>query len=80
MNADYRRGDSNMDALIQRVRAEFIEMPGLRLTLAEATRLWGLEPDACGRIIDALIDCEFLRWTSAGTVARADDHVRTNEV
>ena len=80
MGADDRKGDECMENLIQRVRAEFLEMPGLRLTLAQATRLWGLEPAACGRVIDALIGCEFLRWTSAGTIAQAEGHVRTSEV
>jgi hypothetical protein len=31
-------------SLVERVRAEFIEMPGLHLTLPQAARLWGLEP------------------------------------
>jgi hypothetical protein len=57
---------------LRRVRAEFFEMPGLRLTPAQATRLWGLEKDACQKVINALIDSEFLRWTPAGAVTRAD--------
>lgn len=60
-------------ALVGRVRSEFIEMPGLRLTLAQATRLWGLEAAACQDVINALVGSAFLRWTSAGTVVRADE-------
>jgi hypothetical protein len=59
-------------ALVDRVRSEFIEMPGLRLTLAQATRLWGLDTEACQDVINALVGSAFLRWTSAGTVVRAD--------
>ena len=33
-----------MEALVQRVRGEFREMPGLRLTFAQACRLWQLDP------------------------------------
>jgi hypothetical protein len=66
------QADPNDDALVSRVRAEFLEMPGLQLTPAQATRLWGLEPAACERVIDALVECDFLRWTSAGTIARAE--------
>ncbi len=62
----------DLEAVIRRVRAEFVEMPGLRLTPAQATRLWGLERDACHAVIAALIDSEFLRWTPAGAVTRAE--------
>jgi hypothetical protein len=61
-----------LDVVLRRVRAEFAEMPGLRLTLAQASRLLGVERDACQVVIEALIASSFLRWTTAGTVARAD--------
>jgi hypothetical protein len=57
--------------LVERVRSEFIEMPGLQLTVAQASRLWGLEATACKSVIDQLVTSEFLRWTSKGTIARA---------
>ena len=60
------------EAVLRRVRSEFVEMPGLRLTPAQATILWGLERDACRKVIDALIDSAFLRWTPSGAVTRAD--------
>ena len=62
----------DFEAVLRRVRSEFFEMPGLRLTPAQATRLWGLERDACQQVINALIDSAFLRWTRAGAVTRAD--------
>ena len=62
----------DLEALLRRVRAEFVEMPGLRLTPAQATRLWGLERDACHTVIAALIDSSFLRWTPGGKLARAE--------
>jgi hypothetical protein len=60
------------DVLVHRIRAEFMEMPGLRLTLAQATRLWRLEPAICQEIIDTLVDSRFLRRTEGGMVMRAD--------
>lgn len=60
------------EAVVRRIRAEFLEMPGLHLTLAQATRLWGLDPALCRRVVDALVGARFLRWTSAGAIARAD--------
>jgi hypothetical protein len=62
----------DFEAVVCRVRAEFVEMPGLRLTPAQATRLWGLDWEACHAVINALIDSSFLRWTAAGAVTRAD--------
>ena len=58
------------EAVLYRIRSEFMEMPGLRLTPAQATRLWGLEREACHAVINALIDASFLRWTDAGAVTR----------
>jgi len=58
--------------LVHRVRNEFIEMPGLQLTLPQAARLWGLDHDASRRVIDALVEGSFLRWTTRGTVVRVD--------
>jgi hypothetical protein len=42
-------------ALLVRVRGEFHEMPGLSLTLAQATRLLGLSPEACTRVLNVLV-------------------------
>jgi len=61
-----------LEDVVQRIRAEFREMPGLRLTPDEATKLWGLEHNTCRAVIDALVATAFLRWTSAGSVTRAD--------
>jgi len=58
--------------LLQRVRAEFDEMPGLRLTPAQAARLLGLDHRSCERIINALVGSAFLRWTPDGSVVRAE--------
>lgn len=59
-------------ALVERARGEFLEMPGLRLTIPQAARLWGLDADSCSRIIDALVGSSFLRWSADGTVALVD--------
>ena len=58
--------------LVNRVRAEFLEMPGLRLTVAQATRMWGLDSASCHKVIDLLVKASFLRWTPAGTVVRVE--------
>ena len=61
-----------LDPIVRRVRHEFIEMPGLQLTPAQAMRLWGLEDETCRAVIEALVRAAFLRWTAGGAVQRAD--------
>jgi hypothetical protein len=58
--------------LVDRARSEFNEMPGLRLTVPQAMRLWGLEATTCREVIDALVGAAFLRWGSGGTIMRCD--------
>lgn len=41
--------------LCVRVQAEFREMPGLRLTLPQAARLFSIEPSRCARVLEALV-------------------------
>jgi hypothetical protein len=62
-----------LESVLRRIREEFREMPGLRLTPAQATRLWGLEHEACRDIIDRLVASAFLRWTRGGAIARAEE-------
>jgi len=57
-------------AVVDRVRAEFVEMPGLELTLAQAVRLWTLGVDDCRHVIDSLVDVGFLKWTPRRTIVR----------
>jgi hypothetical protein len=57
-------------AVVDRVRGEFVEMPGLELTLAQAVRLWTLGADDCRYVIDALVDAGFLKWTPRRTIVR----------
>lgn len=57
-------------AVVDRVRGEFVEMPGLELTLPQAVRLWTLGTDDCRYVIDALVDAGFLKWTPRRTIIR----------
>jgi hypothetical protein len=58
---------------VDRVRAEFTEMPGLRLTVPQAARLMGLDQETCEFVIKALEQGQFLRRTPTGLVARVED-------
>jgi hypothetical protein len=45
---------------LRRIYNEFIEMPGLRLTLPQAQRLWGLDEETCASSLSFLVDAKFL--------------------
>jgi hypothetical protein len=61
---------ASKDELIQRVRSEYLEMPGLQLSVPQACRLWGLDADTCGTVMDQLVQSKFLYRTRAGGFAR----------
>lgn len=53
-------------SLLARIRGEFREMPGLRLTVSQACRLWQLEAHVCEQAIAELVQEGFLHRTSDG--------------
>jgi hypothetical protein len=55
------------DSLLSRIRGEYLEMPGLRLTFAQACRLWHLEAAACTAVLEELVAERFLRRTKDDT-------------
>ena len=61
-----------LDDVLRRVQGEYIEMPGLRLTPAQAQRLWGLDRTACDTLLGALVDAKFLLRTRDGAFVRFD--------
>ena len=68
---DVRGGTEREDDVQARIRSEYREMPGLRLTVGQAARLFGVEPASCERMLNALVGDgelstngrEFLRLT-----------------
>jgi hypothetical protein len=47
-------------ALSNRIRAEYEEMPCLRLTLAQAARFWNVDREMCLAALDRLVAAGFL--------------------
>ena len=62
----------NTEEVLRRVKGEFLEMPGLRLTEAQARRLWGLDRDSCAPLLGALIETNFLFRTRDGAFMRVE--------
>ena len=69
--------DQPLDVL-GRVKGEYLEMPGLRLTIAQAQRLWGLDRSVCDALLGALVDTKFLFRTRDGAFVRSDHAVGTS--
>lgn len=62
-----------MQRTLQRLRGEFLEMPGLRLTVPQAERLCGVDPAVCKAILDALVEAKFLSVKQDGSYGRVTD-------
>lgn len=60
------------DDVMRRVQGEFLEMPGLRLTEAQARRLWNLDAASCDALLGALVDAKFLFRTRDGAFMRVE--------
>src|SRR5262245_19429370 len=58
--------------LMARVRNEYLEMPGLSLTLRQAERMWNARPNECQHVLDELVGLGFLARTRLGAFVRAD--------
>lgn len=56
--------------LTQRVHAEYLEMPGLRLTSEQIQRLCGIEPTTCELVLQKLVKTKFLCVKPDGQYAR----------
>lgn len=56
--------------LLSRARGEYLEMPGLSLTVRQAQRLWGLDSSACSQVLQGLIEAGFLKRRPDGTYVR----------
>ena len=58
------------NTLVERIRAEYIEQPGLRLTEAQASRLWRLDEPTTRHALRELTGDAFLQRSEDGRYAR----------
>jgi hypothetical protein len=56
--------------ILQRIRAEYLEMPGLTLRAEQVQRLCGVERAVCDAALDALVASGFLSMRSDGAYGR----------
>ena len=54
------RPEVSTSADLMRIRGEYLEMPGLALTLPQAARLWGVSTRRATGLLTVLVDVGFL--------------------
>jgi hypothetical protein len=59
------------EAAVRRARADYLEMPGMQLTAAQAARLWHLDLTSCEGVLLTLVQSRFLTKTRNDAYARA---------
>ena len=64
--------DPILDNAIRRAQSDFLEMPGLRLTLPQAARLWAYDALFCSEVLAMLVETRFL-VRSRDSFIRAED-------
>jgi hypothetical protein len=64
------RGGTTIEDVLSHLRAEFLEMPGLRLNSEQVQRLCGVEQALCQTALEALVDAKFLSAKPNGYYAR----------
>ena len=62
--------DRSTSSVVQRIRGEHLEMPGLTLTVRQAARLWGLEISQSRLLLSELVESRFLIRDSGGAYRR----------
>jgi hypothetical protein len=70
------------DDLLNRAKQEYVEMPGLVLTIRQASRLWNLDAGVCHTLLTTLLREEFLSQTRDGAYLRrgsGNSCLRSNE-
>ena len=56
---------------LELIRAEYREMPDLRLNKPQMQRLWGFDAFVCDALVDALVAARVLRRTTNGSYMAA---------
>jgi hypothetical protein len=62
---------SPVNDAVHLLKGMFLEMPGARLSVQEASRLSGLDVNTCAAILDAFVDAQFLKRSSTDWFVRS---------
>lgn len=62
---------SSYRVAFDRIRAEYLEMPGMRLSPQQVQRLTGVDLSVCATVLDDLVRARLLQRACDGTYLRA---------
>ena len=71
IDIDDESAAARFDDALRRAEAEFLEMPGLRLTVAQASKLWSFDSSLCSAVLSTLVERRFLIQTRNEFFSRA---------
>jgi hypothetical protein len=71
ISAEVHGVSESFAAALRRARSEFLEMPGLQLTEAQAARLWSFDSELCNAVLSELVASQFLIRTRRNLFALA---------
>jgi hypothetical protein len=57
---------TNTEEQLARIQSEYLEMPGLKLTPAQASRFWALDPHDSRLMLERLVEARVLLRTADG--------------
>ena len=69
-----------LDAAVRRIRAAYLEMPGMSLSVQQVQRLCGVERPVCAVALTSLVNSNFLRVNAAGYYVRKSDDVQGEQL
>ena len=61
---------TSMAQALDRIRSEFLEMPGMRLTAPQVERLCGVDAALCRQVLSELVESRFLTHDVDGAYTR----------
>jgi hypothetical protein len=71
---------TTIEDVLNHIRGEYLEMPGLRLKPEQVARLCGIDQTMCQRALDSLLTSNFLCLRPDGAYARATDGYHPHRV
>lgn len=61
---------AHVEALVMEMQSDFLDTPGLQLTLSRAQGRFGVDESTCKGVLDALVDARVLERTTDGAYTR----------
>ena len=75
MNTSWTERRRNIEDLVMRIEGEFLDTPGLKITIAQAQRRFGIDEITCEAVLDALVDAGVLFKTRDRVYGRLFPHL-----